>query len=65
MLIPLGDVDADETTRMRSNGNEEGRVKRLTEAGRGAYPPWVVERKEGAFMKVHFHTSLRLDPTSS
>jgi hypothetical protein len=50
---------------MRSNGNEDGRVKRLTGAGRGAYPPWVVERKEGVFMKVQFHTSLRLDPTSS
>jgi hypothetical protein len=64
MLIPPGEVDADETTRMRSNGNEDGRVKRLTKRRRGAYPPWVVERKERVFMKVQFHI-LRLDATSS
>jgi hypothetical protein len=50
---------------MRSNGNEEGPVKRLTRRRGGTYPPWVVERKEGVFMKVQFHTSLRLGPTSS
>jgi hypothetical protein len=65
MLIPPGDVDADETIRMRSNGNEHGPVKRLTPRHRGTYPPSVVERKEDVFMKVQFHTSLRLDPTSS
>jgi hypothetical protein len=50
---------------MRSNGTEEGPVKRLTRRRRGTYPPSVVERKEGVFMKVQFDISLRLDATPS
>jgi hypothetical protein len=46
---------------MRSNGNEEGPVKRLTRRRSGTYPPSVVERKEDVLMKVQFRTSLRLD----
>jgi hypothetical protein len=45
---------------MRSNGSGEGPVKRLTRRRHGTYPPSVVEREEGVFMKVQFDISLRL-----
>ena len=45
---------------MRSNGNEECPVKRLTRMHHGTYAPSVVEREEGVFMKVQIDISLRL-----
>jgi hypothetical protein len=50
---------------MRSNGKRAAPSSGLTAVVRRAYPGSVVERKEGAFMKVQFDISLRLDPTSS
>ena len=50
---------------MRSNGNEEGPVKRLTRVCHGTYAPSVVERKGAVHMKVQFRIFLRLEAASS